>query len=68
MEFTLALLTDPASKSNPPMAKRLSEISCPGFIAALSLSLFNLYFHINIDWIKKKKDNDEVNDIMSTQS
>ncbi|KAL8539450.1 hypothetical protein ACS0TY_001166 [Phlomoides rotata] len=32
VEYTVALLTDSASKLKPPMAKRLSEISCPVLI------------------------------------
>ncbi|KAL0298273.1 UNVERIFIED_CONTAM: hypothetical protein Sradi_6487100 [Sesamum radiatum] len=31
VEYTVALLTDSTSKLKPPLAKRLSEISCPGF-------------------------------------
>lgn len=30
VEYTVAMLTDSASESKPPLSKRLSEISCPG--------------------------------------
>lgn len=38
VEFTAALLIDNESKVNPPLAKRLHEISCPGNDTKLCLS------------------------------
>ncbi|KAJ0975449.1 hypothetical protein J5N97_017414 [Dioscorea zingiberensis] len=32
LEYTLAMLTDSASKSKPPLSRRLAEISCPVLI------------------------------------
>lgn len=41
LEFTATMLTESASESKPPLAKRLNEISCPGNNICLC---FLLYF------------------------
>jgi hypothetical protein len=33
VEYTAAMLTDTASESKPPLAKRLRDIKCPGNIS-----------------------------------
>lgn len=43
VEYTAAVLTDTAPESNPPLSKRLHEISCPGKVYNYTL-LFRVRF------------------------
>lgn len=42
LEYTLAMVTDSASEPKPPLANRLTEISCPGIVTkCIQPSTFN---------------------------
>lgn len=47
LEYTIAMLTDSASKSVPPLRKRLAEITCPGWTLCLAFALYFLLLRYN---------------------